>query len=50
VVASFGLQTGANVKYLNAALVVAVCGAGALVGTLIGSWLGVRGATVYRAK
>ena len=50
VVASFGLQTGANVKYLNAALVVAVCGAGALVGTLVGSWLGGRGATVYRAK
>ena len=31
-------------------IVVGMCVIGALVGTLVGSWLGGRGATVYRAK
>ena len=31
-------------------ITVGMCVIGALVGTLVGSWLGGRGATVYRAK
>jgi hypothetical protein len=51
VVESRPLQTGANAKYQNTAIVVAVCATAALVGALVGSWLGGRGTTVvYRAK
>jgi hypothetical protein len=43
-------ESGGDFRNLKPAIIGAVCAIGALVGTLVGLWLGGRGATVYRAK
>jgi hypothetical protein len=47
---SLANESGGDFRNLKPAIIAVVCGIGALVGTLVGSWLGGRGATVYRAK
>jgi hypothetical protein len=42
--------SGGDFRNLKPAVIAVVCVIGALVGTLVGSWLGGRGAIVYRAK
>ena len=47
---SLNNTSGGDFANLKPAIIGAGCAIGALVGTLVGLWLGGRGATVYRAK
>jgi hypothetical protein len=47
---SLNNTSGGDFANLKPAIIGAGCAIGALVGILVGSWLGGRGATVYRAK
>jgi hypothetical protein len=47
---SLAQESGGDFRNLKPAVIAVVCGIGALAGTLVGSWLGGRGATVYRSK
>ena len=47
---SLANESGGDFRNLKPAVIAVVCAIGAGVGALVGSWLGGRGATVYRAQ
>jgi hypothetical protein len=47
---SLANESGGDFRNLKPAVIAVACAIGALAGALVGSWLGGRGTTVYRAK